>query len=152
MTFQLLHKSSVVTSQLRSDIPDFKVGCIVSVHYKIKEGDKERIQIFSGLVINKHGGNSLDASFTVMKNAAAQIKVTRNFPMHSPMIAKVELVSPLRRARRANIRNMAELKDPAKVVRTKPLKALKIAEVISKPAAVKKTKVVAEPVEVEVEN
>ncbi len=123
MTHQLLRKSKVVTAQLRSDIPDFKVGTVVSVHYKIKEGNKERIQVFAGMVTVRHGGNSLDATFTVLKNATAGVKVTRTFPVHSPLIEKIELNSPLQRTKQATLHYLSDIKDPIKSARTKPIKA-----------------------------
>ena len=116
--------SSVVKTQLRSDIPDFKPGTSVDVHYRIIEGEKERIQIFSGVVISRKQGNGLDASFTVLKNATAGIKVERVFPLHSPLISKVVLITPLQRGRRAKLYNLRDVKDPAKSVRTKPVKSI----------------------------
>jgi large subunit ribosomal protein L19 len=124
MTYQILLNSKVVQNQLRSDIPDFKTGTVVDVHYKISEGNKERVQIFSGIVIDRHGGNSLDATFTVLKNATAGIKVTRTFPLHSPHIAKVELVSRLQRTKQASLYHLHEQKDPIKVARTKSVKSI----------------------------
>ena len=123
MTYQILLKSKVVQDQLRSDIPEFKTGTVVDVHYKITEGDKTRVQIFSGLVIDRHGGTSLDATFTVLKNATAGVKVTRTFPLHSPHIAKIELASPLRRTKQASLYHMHQIKDPIKTAKTKPVKA-----------------------------
>lgn len=121
MSNQKILNSQVVKDQLRSDIPDFKTGSVVAVHYKIKEGDKERIQIFAGLVTDRHAGNGLDATFTVLKDSTAGIKVERTFPLHSPFIEKLE-VKTLQRARRANIRNMNGIKDPIKKVRTRAVK------------------------------
>ena len=123
MTYQILLKSPVVQAQLRTDIPDFRAGTLVSVHYKITEGNKERIQIFSGIVIDRHGGTSLDATFTVLKNATAGVKVTRTFPLHSPHIEKITLDSPLQRTKQAALDYLHTQKDPIKVARTRPLKA-----------------------------
>lgn len=123
MTHQLMQKSKVVTAQLRTDIPEFKVGTVVSVHYKIKEGNKERIQAFSGIVTVRHGGNSLDATFTVLKNATAGVKVTRTFPLHSPLIDKVELMSPLQRTKQATLHYLNNVKDPIKTARAKVVRA-----------------------------
>ena len=61
MSHHLIQKSSVVRSQLRKDVPDFTVGSVVSVYYKIKEGNKERTQIFTGIVIDRHKKNHIDA-------------------------------------------------------------------------------------------
>ncbi len=67
-------------------------GNTIRVHQRIKEGDKERVQIFEGLVIAVKHGKSLDGSFTVRKLAANNIGVERIYPLHSPNVVKVELV------------------------------------------------------------
>jgi large subunit ribosomal protein L19 len=76
---------------LRMDIPDFKPGDTVKVNFKIQEGDKERIQIFEGVVIRRRRGNTR-GSFTVRKISYG-IGVERIFPLHSPYIDKIEVVS-----------------------------------------------------------
>ena len=76
---------------LRMDIPDFKAGDTVKVNFKIQEGDKERIQIFEGVVIRRRRGNTR-GSFTVRK-VSYGIGVERIFPIHSPYIDKIEVVS-----------------------------------------------------------
>jgi len=75
----------------RTDIPDFRSGDSVRVHTLIKEGDKERVQIFEGVVIGQHRGGSR-ASFTVRKISYG-VGVERIFPLHSPRIEKVEVVA-----------------------------------------------------------
>ena len=70
--------------------PQVKAGDTVRVHQKIKEGEKERVQIFEGLVIATKHGLSLDGSFTVRKMATGNIGVERTYPVHSPNIIKVE--------------------------------------------------------------
>lgn len=75
--------------QLKTNIPDIRVGETVRVHYKIREGNKERIQIFEGLVIAVKRGRTLQGSFTVRK-VASGVGVERTFPLHSPHIAKIE--------------------------------------------------------------
>ena len=77
--------------QMRLDIPDFKAGDTVKVHARIKEGEKERIQVFQGVVIRKRKGQT-GATFTVRK-VSYGIGVERIFPLHSPNIDKVEIVS-----------------------------------------------------------
>ena len=76
---------------MRLDIPVFKAGDTVKVHARIKEGDKERIQIFQGVVIRKRKGN-LGATFTVRK-VSYGVGVERIFPLHSPAIDKIEIVT-----------------------------------------------------------
>jgi LSU ribosomal protein L19P len=122
MSNLLLQTSSVIQNQKRTDLPEFKTGCVVEVHYKIKEGDKERIQVFTGVVIKRHAGNSLDATFSVLKNSTNGVKVIRTFPLHSPWIEKIVLVSPLQRARRSKLYYLKSVKEPTKALRVKPVK------------------------------
>lgn len=81
----------ISASQHRTDLPDFKPGYTVKVHQKIKEGDKERIQMFEGVVIARKGGTGANATFTVRKIASG-VGVERIYPIHSPNIAKLEIV------------------------------------------------------------
>ncbi|MEK7652092.1 MAG: 50S ribosomal protein L19 [Patescibacteria group bacterium] len=78
-------------TQHRLDMPEFKTGWIVKVHQKIKEGEKERIQMFEGLVIARKGGTGANATFTVRKIASG-VGVERIYPLHSPNIAKLEVI------------------------------------------------------------
>ncbi len=76
---------------LRTDHPDFRPGDRVAVHVRIKEGDKERIQIFEGVVIvRKRGG--IHATFTVRK-VSYGVGVERIFPLHSPLISRIEIAA-----------------------------------------------------------
>ena len=77
-----------VSSQLKSELPDFGPGDTVQVHAKVVEGDKERIQVFEGVVI-KRKGKGIDATFTVRKISEG-IGVERIFPLHSPRIAEIK--------------------------------------------------------------
>jgi large subunit ribosomal protein L19 len=77
--------------QMRADLPDFKTGDQVRVHVKIKEGEKERIQVFEGVVIRKRKGNT-GATFTVRK-VSYGIGVERIFPLHTPTIDRVEIIT-----------------------------------------------------------
>ncbi len=88
------------TTQIKSSVPNFRVGDTVKVHAKIVEGNKERIQIFEGLVIKRHRKNDLKASFTVRK-VSYNVGVERTFLLHSPRIDKIQIVSKgqVRRAR-----------------------------------------------------
>ncbi len=86
--------------QITKIIPEFRSGDVVKVHQKIKEGDKERIQIFEGLVIARKHGKGMSASFTVRK-VASGVGVEKIYPLHSPFIDKIEVVksSKIRRAK-----------------------------------------------------
>jgi large subunit ribosomal protein L19 len=98
---------SIEKSQCRSDIPSFKPGDTIRVHAKIIEGDKERIQVFEGVVISRaNGGNR--ASFTVRKISYG-VGVERVFPLHSPRIDKIEVVTSgrVRRAKLYYLRNLS---------------------------------------------
>lgn len=75
--------------QLRPDVVDFNVGDTVKVHTRIREGDRERIQVFSGVVINKQG-RGLAETFTVRRISYGE-GVERIFPLHSPFIQKIEV-------------------------------------------------------------
>ncbi len=77
--------------QRKNPFPDFRVGDTVRVHVLIKEGEKERAQVFEGVVMKKHHGDAR-ASFTVRK-VSYGVGVERIFPMHTPRIEKVEVVS-----------------------------------------------------------
>lgn len=96
-------------SQL-TDRPRMKAGDTVKVHVKVREGDKERIQVFEGMVIGLHRGGAR-ASFTVRKVSFGQ-GVERIFPLHSPIIQKVELVRSAK-VRRAKLYFLRDLKGKA---------------------------------------
>ena len=94
-----------VNEQLKTEVPQFNIGDTVKVHVKIKEGDKSRIQIFEGTVIaKKHGG--IHETFTV-RRVAHGCGIERVFPVHSPVVEKVELVRAgrVRRAKLYYLRN-----------------------------------------------
>jgi large subunit ribosomal protein L19 len=104
-----------VTQQyLKTDIPEFRPGDNLKVHVRLKEGEKERIQIFEGLVVaRKHGGVS--ETFTVRKISSG-IGVERTFPLHSPSVAKVE-VTRRGRVRRAKLYYIRGLRGKAARIR-----------------------------------
>lgn len=77
--------------QMRTDIPKFEIGDTVRVHFRIVEGDKERIQVFEGVCIGRKGGETPNATFTVRRTAYNE-GVERVFPLHSPRVAKVEVI------------------------------------------------------------
>ncbi len=105
----------VEREQLRMDLADFRVGDTVKVHVKIIEGEKERIQPFEGVVIRKKGGG-IRATFTVRKISYG-IGVERIFPLHSPRIDRIDVISHglVRRAKLFYLRN---LKGKAARIRT----------------------------------
>ena len=110
--------------QMRLDHPDFRPGDTVKVHVKIKEGEKERIQIFQGVVISKRKGTT-NATFTVRK-VSYGVGVERIFPLHSPAIDKIEVVTR-GRVRRAKIYYLRKLRGKAariKVIVTEPAKSV----------------------------
>ena len=103
-----MHANVIEKSYLRSDLPEIHPGDTVRVIQKIKEGDKERLTPFEGLVIAKKHGAGISATFTVRK-VVDGIGVERVFPLHSPMIDKVEVLrrSKVRRAKLYYIREKA---------------------------------------------
>jgi large subunit ribosomal protein L19 len=96
---------AVERAQLRDDLPDFRPGDTVKVHVRVVEGNRERIQVFQGAVIRRQGGG-LRETFTVRK-VSFGVGVERTFPVHSPSIAKVDLVTrgDVRRAKLYYLRN-----------------------------------------------
>jgi len=99
----------IETAQL-TDRPNMRPGDTVRVHVKVKEGEKERVQVFEGLVIGQHRGGAR-ATFTVRKVAFGQ-GVERVFPLHSPMIDKIEVVRSAR-VRRAKLYYLRKLRGKA---------------------------------------
>lgn len=98
---------AVTKEYLRDDIPDFRPGDTVRVHVKIREGNRERIQMFEGLVIKRRGGG-ISETFTVRKISYG-IGVERTFPVHTPNIAQIEVVrlGKVRRAKLNYIRSLS---------------------------------------------
>lgn len=101
---------AVTATQLRSDIPKFGPGDTLAVHYRVVEGDKERIQVFQGVVLQRKGGG-INETFTVRK-VSDGIGVERIFPLHSPNIAKVEVLR-VGRVRRAKLFYLRERRGKA---------------------------------------
>jgi len=93
---------------LREEVPEFRAGDRVKVHVRVVEGDKSRIQVFEGDVIGRHGGNGLRATFTVRKTSAG-VGVERIFPLHSPNVAKIDVVRQ-GRVRRAKLYYLRKLR------------------------------------------
>src|SRR5271156_5272974 len=93
-------------AQIRSDIPGFRPGDTLKVHVKVTEGNRSRIQVFQGVVIRRQGGG-LRETFTVRK-VSFGVGVERTFPVHTPVIDKIELVSrgDVRRAKLYYLRDL----------------------------------------------
>ncbi len=97
---------NVDAASLRSDIPDFRPGDTLKVHVRVVEGNRERIQVFQGVVIRRQGGGVRE-TFTVRK-VSFGVGVERTFPVHSPIIGKIELVTrgDVRRAKLYYLRDL----------------------------------------------
>jgi large subunit ribosomal protein L19 len=104
--------------QMRLDHPDFGPGDNVKVHVKIREGEKERIQVFQGVVISKRKGN-INATFTVRK-VSYGVGVERIFPLHSPALDKIEVVTR-GRVRRSKIYYLRKLRGKAARIKERRL-------------------------------
>ncbi len=96
---------TIEKEQLKDDVTPFNVGDTVKVHCRVIEGGKERVQVFQGIVIGKRGGG-VNEAFTVRKVAYGE-GVERSFPLHTPKIAKIEVVNrgKVRRAKLNYLRN-----------------------------------------------
>ncbi len=109
---------NIEAAQLKAEVPEFSVGDTVKVYGKIKEGNRERIQVFEGIVMKKQGG-SVRATFTVRKNSNG-IGVEKTWPLHSPNVEKVEVVrhGKVRRAKlnylRGRVGKSAKVKELVK--------------------------------------
>jgi large subunit ribosomal protein L19 len=91
---------NIEAAQLKENVADFNVGDTVKVYAKIKEGNRERVQVFEGIVLKRQGGSSRE-TFTVRKNSNG-IGVEKTWPLHSPTIEKIEVVR-LGKVRRAKL-------------------------------------------------
>lgn len=106
---------NIEAAQLKEQVPQFRVGDTVRVHAKIKEGNRERIQVFEGTVLKKQGG-STRATFTVRKTSNG-VGVEKTWPLHSPNVEKVEVVrrGKVRRAKlnylRSRVGKRAKVKE-----------------------------------------
>jgi len=92
--------------QLRKDLPNFRPGDTVRVHVKVREGSRERIQVFEGVVIKRRGGG-ISETYTVRK-VSYGVGVERTFPLHSPRVEKIEVLrrGKVRRAKLYYLRNL----------------------------------------------
>ena len=96
---------SIEHEQMKNKIPELRVGNTVKVHVRVKEGNRERIQVFEGIIIKKQGGG-VNATFTVRKNSYG-VGVEKTFLVHSPAVEKVE-VTRVGKARRAKLYYLRE--------------------------------------------
>ena len=98
---------AIVQEQLRSDLPEFRPGDTVRIHVKVREGQRERIQVFEGIVIRRRGGG-ISATYTVRKISYG-VGVERTFPLHSPKIEKIEVTrrGKVRRAKLYYLRGLS---------------------------------------------
>jgi len=96
---------AIEAEQIRNDLPNFNVGDTVKVHVKVKEGNRERIQVFEGTVLKRQNGG-LRETFTV-RRVAYNVGVERTFPVNAPIIEKIEVVrrGKVRRAKLFYLRN-----------------------------------------------
>ena len=108
MSQQLIN--AITNEYMKNDVPEFRPGDNVKVHVRIKEGEKERIQVFEGLVIKRRGGG-ISETYTVRKMSNG-VGVERTFPVHSPMVARIEVVrkGKVRRAKLNYIRSLSAKK------------------------------------------
>ena len=97
---------NIETAQLKAEVPEFRVGDTVKVYGKIKEGNRERIQVFEGVVLKRQGGSNRE-TFTVRKTSNG-IGVEKTWPLHSPNVEKIEVVrkGKVRRAKLYYLRNL----------------------------------------------
>jgi len=109
--------------QLRSELPQFKAGDSVRVHFKVIEGQRQRIQVFEGIVIKRQGAGARE-TFTVRKSSFG-VGVERTFPLHSPKIGKIDVISigDVNRAKLYYLRDKVGKKARVRVKRDKIAKA-----------------------------
>lgn len=104
----------------KETVPDLKPGYLVAVHQKIKEGNKERVQVFQGTVIKTNAGHGVNDMFTVRKISEG-IGVEKTFPIHSPTIVKIDVIRA-HKVRRAKLNYLRELSGKALRMKEIPLK------------------------------
>ena len=109
---------NIEAAQMKAEVPQFRVGDTVKVYAKIKEGNRERVQVFEGIVMKRQGGSSRE-TFTVRKNSNG-VGVEKTWPLHSPTLEKVEVIryGKVRRARlnylRGRVGKSAKVKELVK--------------------------------------
>ena len=112
---------TVDAASLRDDIPAFRAGDTLKVHVKVIEGSRARVQVFQGVVIRRHGGGVRE-TFTVRK-VSFGVGVERTFPVHTPIVEKIELVTrgDVRRAKLYYLRDLTGKKAKIKEKRDTPV-------------------------------
>ncbi len=110
---------SVTQEYIKTDIPAFNVGDTVKVHVKIKEGNRERIQVFEGFVLKRQNGG-IGETFTV-RRIASGVGVEKTFPIHSPLVEKIEVVRH-GKVRRARLHYMRERTGKSAKIKSKEAK------------------------------
>ena len=123
---------SIAQEYMRSDIPAFNVGDTVKVHIKIKEGSRERIQVFEGFVLKRQNGG-IGETFTV-RRIASGVGVEKTFPIHSPLIAKIEVVRK-GDVRRAKLHYMRERTGKSAKIKAKEYSEEQLAAIAEAKAA-----------------
>jgi large subunit ribosomal protein L19 len=106
----------IEAQQMRDDVPHFRPGDTLRVHLRIREGDKERVQVFEGVCIGRRGSGA-NETFTVRKTSYG-VGVERVFPVHSPRVEKIEVAS-IGRVRRAKLYYLRERAGKSARIRTK---------------------------------
>ncbi len=143
----------------KESVPALRSGYLVKVHQKVREGNKERVQIFEGTIIRKNSGHGVNETFTVRKISSG-IGVEKTFPIHSPNVVKIEIMRAhkVRRAKLHFLRELSgkalRLKEIALKLTEKTFKKDKIEEVIEKAEEIPETvveEVVAQPEEAQEE-
>ncbi|ACA59195.1 50S ribosomal protein L19 [Candidatus Desulforudis audaxviator] len=113
------HIQTFAEEQLKPDIPEFRPGDTVRVHVKVVEGERQRIQVFEGVVIRRRGGG-VSETFTV-RRVSYGVGVERTFPLHSPRVDRIEVVR-LGRVRRARLYYLRKLRGKAARIRERKTK------------------------------
>lgn len=107
---------AIEAEQMRNDLPNFRIGDTVKLHVKIKEGNRERIQIFEGFVLKRQNGG-IGETFTV-RRIASGVGVEKTFPIHSPLVEKIEVVRR-GKVRRARLHYMRQRTGKSAKIKTK---------------------------------
>ena len=142
---------SLERAQLREGIPQFKAGDTVRVHFKVIEGQRQRIQVFEGIVLKRQGGGARE-TFTVRKQSFG-IGVERTFPLHSPKIDKIEVsaIGDVNRAKLYYLRGKVGRKARVRELRQDGARAAAAAAPVAEPTAEPDVAEAEAPVEAEAE-